>query len=488
MPARLASALLALVPAVAHADAIDDLAPGTWYEVPNTPMRAACPPNDADYDWNFYCGNVIAAWGGGAMDGSRGRLVLWGGGHGDYRGNEVYVFDLHSLEWSRPWGPSAFADIPAGGTHDEYFDGAPGSRHTYAGLTYVPPPIDALLSMGGSLWQSGSYAVSVWPYGFGDGAWTRMGDGPAEMGYGDPSVYDPVTGHIFRRANTRMHEYDPAADTFVGRAESNGGFYQDDVSVAIDPDARLVVIIGDGRLDTYDIATDTYVQDVAIVGPDVATLFGLGSPGMDFDAVDGRFVVWGGGLPVYTYDPATQSFSEHGTAGDDPGPITGSGGAFTRFRYAPTRNAFVWVNHYEANVFVFRMSEGVGTPPGGDTTGGDDTTGGADATGAGSNGEDTSADGGATGAEGDASDASAGSATFGASTGETGSGSGNGGADEPGASGCGCTASGQGPPAWLLFAVSWLAAARVRRRGRATTRLTSTRLANPPRDGSPALH
>ncbi len=443
-----------LTPSIAAADAIDELAPGTWYAIPGTPMRAVCPPSNEFYDWNFHCQNVIAAWGGGALDGGRGRLVLWGGGHGDYRGNEVYVFDLHALAWSRPWGPTPDAQIPTGGTHEVYDDGNPGSRHTYSGLTYLPPPHDALISMGGSLWQSGFFGVGTWRFGFGDNTWTRSGDGPPEMGYGDPSVFDPQTGHVFRRTNSRMVEYDPVADTFTDRAASNGGFWAANVSAALDPDARLMIIIGEGRLDTYDLATDTYVQDVAIDGPDIETMFGTGSPGVDFDPTTGQFVVWGGGLDVLTYDPQAASFEVHTGAGDDPGPITGSGGAFGRFRYAPTRNVFVWVDHVDADVFVFRLGEGTGVPPGGDDTGGGssgdagegETGGAAD----GSTGDEVSGSAGA-------GDAAATDPVDSTPTGETTSA--NAAADDT-ASGCGCAASPLRGAPWLSLVI----AAGLRRR------------------------
>jgi hypothetical protein len=350
------------------ADEIDDLAPGTWAAIPNTPMRAVCPPDTAEYEYSFYCKNVTAAWSGAAMDTTHGRMIVWGGGHGDYRGNEVYVFDVHALAWSRVWGPTPDAQIPDG-TFEQYDDGAPSSRHTYAGLTYVPAPHDALFAMGGSKWQSGSYAVSTWSFRFETLAWTRGVDGPPSMGYGDPSVFDPQTGHIIRRTNGRVLEYDPALDVYTDRWESNGGFYQDNVATALDPDARLMVIIGDGRLDTYDVANDTYEIDVAIEGPGVVELFGNASPGFDFDGSQGRFVVWGGALDLYTYDPELRTFTVHEMAGDDPGPVFGSGGAFGRFRYAPTRNAFVWVGGVDANVFVVRMTDGTGVPPEGEDTG-----------------------------------------------------------------------------------------------------------------------
>jgi hypothetical protein len=38
----------------------------------------------------------MAAWGGGAHDTKRDRLIVWGGGHGDYGGNELYAFDVNT--------------------------------------------------------------------------------------------------------------------------------------------------------------------------------------------------------------------------------------------------------------------------------------------------------------------------------------------------------------------------------------------------------
>ena len=55
--------------------AIDALAPGTWLELPDTAMRTVCPPDSPQYEWSFYCQNVILAWGGAALDTTRGRMV-----------------------------------------------------------------------------------------------------------------------------------------------------------------------------------------------------------------------------------------------------------------------------------------------------------------------------------------------------------------------------------------------------------------------------
>jgi len=41
------------------------------------------------------------------------RLIIWGGGHGDYFGNEVYGLDLNNMTMSRLTEPSPVTMSPA---------------------------------------------------------------------------------------------------------------------------------------------------------------------------------------------------------------------------------------------------------------------------------------------------------------------------------------------------------------------------------------
>ena len=50
----------------------------------------------------------ITAWTGAAFDKRRQRLLVSGGGHNDYGGNEVYAFSLMDLKWLRLTDPIAF--------------------------------------------------------------------------------------------------------------------------------------------------------------------------------------------------------------------------------------------------------------------------------------------------------------------------------------------------------------------------------------------
>ncbi|MEZ5481332.1 MAG: hypothetical protein R3E73_03890 [Porticoccaceae bacterium] len=85
---------------------------------------------------------------GGDFDSKRNRLMIFGGGHADYCGNEWLAFDLDELGWHLLSGPSDLVgyDDQSGKTPD----GNPASRHTYNGLAYIASS-DEFLVHGGSL-------------------------------------------------------------------------------------------------------------------------------------------------------------------------------------------------------------------------------------------------------------------------------------------------------------------------------------------------
>ena len=71
--------------------------PVGWTDLSSTVMQNVCPPNNyGGQNYNFYtlCANVINAWNGGIADTLRNRLIIWGGGHQNYSGNEVFSLNL----------------------------------------------------------------------------------------------------------------------------------------------------------------------------------------------------------------------------------------------------------------------------------------------------------------------------------------------------------------------------------------------------------
>jgi hypothetical protein len=104
-----------------------------WASIPSTKLAQVCACTHG-FDAicaNSQCGGIFA-WSSGAMDTKRNRLIVWGGGHGDYSGNELYAFSLDDLTMRRLTDP---APPPTASCVDATPDGTqPVSRHTYDGL------------------------------------------------------------------------------------------------------------------------------------------------------------------------------------------------------------------------------------------------------------------------------------------------------------------------------------------------------------------
>lgn len=116
---------------------------GTWSDVFPEPRYSGNP------------GSIAYAWGSMAWDSQRGNLILWGGGHANYAGNEVYQWSAASGLWSRGTLPSALdaSQFVVG-------NGAPQSSHTYDNQLYLPIS-DRYITFGGAAWNSGSNFASA---------------------------------------------------------------------------------------------------------------------------------------------------------------------------------------------------------------------------------------------------------------------------------------------------------------------------------------
>lgn len=94
-------------------------------------------------------GAIVTAWSSFAWDSARGDLMLWGGGHANYAGNEMYVWDGATGNWGRGSLPSRIDSngFVVGG-------GAPQSAHTYDNNIYLPVN-DMFLTFGGAAFPDG---------------------------------------------------------------------------------------------------------------------------------------------------------------------------------------------------------------------------------------------------------------------------------------------------------------------------------------------
>ena len=103
-----ASWLLCAAASTSNPPLESELKAGQWLELPGTAMQQVFPKREGHPAWGVLGPSaVMSSWGGAAYDSTRDVLVVTGGGHTDYGGNEVYEFHLRNRQWLRATEPSA---------------------------------------------------------------------------------------------------------------------------------------------------------------------------------------------------------------------------------------------------------------------------------------------------------------------------------------------------------------------------------------------
>lgn len=371
--------LLISVTRIAYAD------PGGWEELPNTTLNAQCPEDGFNgatfgalagepliYDFSFFCLNVTEAWSGASFDTTRNRLYIWGGGHMNYLGNEIYALDLNSTpSMVRLTDPATPLDFDSHSSEMPPFDGTqPRSRETYDGMVYLPDP-DKLWAWSGSLATQGFPDGVTWLFDPTSNTWERQtpsGDIPVEN-IGAISAYDPNTGAVYLHnlQNLYRYTYNSSGGTYTQLTMYEPGFYVH-MNGVIDPKRNKFILIGrgasgEGQSVMYDISAGSDFQFEAINAVGDTQFLGAEAPGLAYDPVIEKVVAWAGGDTVYLLDldttPPTwtaQSYPVQAPKATEA-PAAHVQGTYGRFEYAPAMKAFVLYNATNKNGYLFRWPD-----------------------------------------------------------------------------------------------------------------------------------
>jgi hypothetical protein len=189
----------------------------------------------------------------------------------------------------------------------------------------------------------------------------------------DKSVYDPATRKVYFTTESSylyqsgtggwfVYDFDSNTYTKLNSRGDTGG-----ISLAVDEKRRLIVEIGDGKSRVNDLNSPSLsVADIRTTG--ATEIVGRFNPGLAYDPVTDRIVAWYGGAAVYSLNMDTYVWSRHQPAASNtviPAPVSTSGGVYGRFRYIPSRNAFIAVsdgNSAEHSVYLYKLSPGEGVP------------------------------------------------------------------------------------------------------------------------------
>jgi hypothetical protein len=333
-----------------------------WQELPDTQLKAVCPPNGfggSDYGFSDNCHNVIEAWNSAILDTRRDRLILWGGGHTDYLGNDLYALDLGTRTVGRLTDPglpvvrTACAETLVNGSQ-------PNSRHTYDGIAYMEH-VDRMFVFGGSLSECGAFSNATWTFDFASTRWERRNPaGPIPRP--DPGVvtaYDPTSGKVFLHDSSYFYSYDFGKDRYERLSGFNSIDYH--MTAVIDPVRRKFFVVGAGNVYAYDLGRrglffGRRTLETKGGDPIVKSLY----PGLAYDPVTGSILAWNGGDTVYRLNVDSKTWTPityPGGPGEAP-----RNGTFKRWSYSPMSGVFVVVNRMNQNAYLFRPTPGAGAP------------------------------------------------------------------------------------------------------------------------------
>ncbi len=385
-----------------------------WHALPpNTSLQAsgACPPNGFSgdpYAFADNCANVVRTWSGAIADTIAGRLILWGGGHSNYYGNEIYSLNLTAkpitlTRLKDPTVPTNYANrtacvdaIPPDGSGS---DSAPNSRESYGGLAFLPASNRMLILNGSLACEQGNGSHNTWTISLDElsnsSQWlhedpTLNGPKPDASGgnsYGNITAFDPNSSLLFVADTSAIFTYDYPTNTYTRITTANGFVVSIYLSGAIDPTRKLFVLAGgcvDGSCapgrgvfvaDISDPASTTQQNwtTATMADPLCAEFLDGGetpiksaNPGITFDSVANDFVAWpnqGNNVYILTPDSPHQRLTcqKLTFAGGPPNsahanntPDT-SYGTFGRFQYFATMDAFVLVNDWNIPAYLLRL-------------------------------------------------------------------------------------------------------------------------------------
>lgn len=323
-----------------------------WRELPNTKIRSVCPENGfggSGFDFAIRCQAVTTAWSGGALDESRNRLIIWGGGTSDYPGNELYALNLDTPKMERLTDPGL--PLPVDCTDDAIPGGTqPRSRHTYDGIAYLKKE-DRLFVVGGA--DSCGSLNTAWTFDFKTSKWEVMNpSGPQPLAMpGIATAYDPNTGKVLIHDQEALYTYDFKSNSY--ERILNLHFIDYHMTGAYDFKRKRLILLGGDQEWVIDLSGDTAVQK-SLGSTGGAPVIGTIGPGLAYDPSEDKMVAWIGGNTVYTLDLDTRVWTSK-SYDNGPGAALPNG-TYGRWEFVPTMHSFVVVNGVDANAFLIRLS------------------------------------------------------------------------------------------------------------------------------------
>jgi hypothetical protein len=344
-----------------------------WTILPNTNIENFEPdfttyPVQGNCGWD--CGNEdwSSAW----NDTTRNRMVMWGGGHQDYNGNELYTLDVVHGTMARATNPS----YPYGSGTETNADGTVNVRHTYDTMVYVGGSHDFYFQFSGALNVTGYAGENFNTLQPNLTTWASTAPTQGANGYptgyqGLCADYDPISDRVYVMDEGSFGYYDPSkgsqAGSFTYLSTLTAVDYHQ--TCVVDRDNRLFLAFGDNHYYKFDLTQTSPTQQVVDSAPGCDAAFTSPFPLMAYYPYRHVTVMLGGSSSsaVYLFDPTAGSCT---TTTVDGGPSVSDNSGQTMgsklFGYYPSVGVFALGPTVRGqNSAVLRLDPGAGDGVGG---------------------------------------------------------------------------------------------------------------------------
>ncbi|WP_222937509.1 hypothetical protein [Spartinivicinus ruber] len=382
-------------PALPSIDSIvEQMQAGQWYYVKtHNTLAEVFPPQHED--WSIIGPMaVLTAWSGGAINDH--ELLVWGGGHGDYGGNEVYLFNFEKLRWQRATEPSRYkknnikkcVDNQNNPSNDCItLDGAATSAHSYDAIQYLPKLKKFWLGPG-SIYRSGRALNDTYLFNTKTKQWQQQMRLPIS-GYLSSAV-EPTTGNLLIANGNYLLGYDPVSQQPLFKSLSGPDYGGASPGAYALKQQRFIQLLNSSvvsydltNVDWQSLQINTFVKlpieprhhKLQINHNGAWQPFQLGQQqlshepasfrqfGIDYDPEQNLFALWDGHKNVVVLDPTTWRLMELKNLDQTNTPSVFKAGTsqrkgqgiFGRWRYSHKWRCFIGFNDAKQGLWLYRL-------------------------------------------------------------------------------------------------------------------------------------
>ena len=311
---------------------------------------------------------VVQSWNGAQWDEANKQLMVWGGGHANWAGNELYRWRAVHGYFERvtnPTGSIGNTGVLNDGNESSavYFDGQPRAFHTYNNLAVRNGEIWAF---GGSVSWTGFAASRPFRFDAALNRWVREIDVSIGTTFGGV-CYDSNRDvfWIVLKNNSRPNIYDPVAKTVTThpRYVPNGKYKKP----IYDPVRDCVIVFADQSIFVLDPDDGADAAPAPMTGP-LPTIGDWGIMGVQYDDARDRYLAWDGNNHIFVLTPPAQgldpksntwTWSILNPAAENTvnAPPRQTNGTYGRFWYSRSLNCVGICSSTLNHMFVFALED-----------------------------------------------------------------------------------------------------------------------------------